>query len=252
MLFRVSKFAEKLFGFLGYRIMALNNGIHVDMDPEFKEIYELCKDYTATTMEEMYSLYKAVEYVTNSKIQGDFVECGVWKGGSSMIMAKTLSKLNDSSRKIYLYDTYSGMTEPGDKDLRIFDSLPAINVWKRKQKANHNSWSYSSLEEVQKNMALTEYTSKNLVYVKGKVEETISKEAPKKIALLRLDTDWYESTYCELVQLYPLLAEGGVLIIDDYGHWKGAKEAVDKYLKENNIKTPLIRLSRGNRLLIKN
>ena len=72
-------------------------------------------------------------------------------------------------------------------------------------------------------------------FVRGKVEDTIPKNMPEKIALLRLDTDWYESTYHELKYLFPLLSKNGVLIIDDYGHWKGAKKAVDQYFGENNI-----------------
>jgi len=95
------------------------------LEKEFLEIYEKCKDFTMTSIERMFSLYKAVEYVVKNKIPGDIVECGVWKGGSMMLCALTLLKMNDTLRKIYLYDTYQGMTEPKEKDLRSYDNFKA-------------------------------------------------------------------------------------------------------------------------------
>src|SRR3989338_5785556 len=105
-----------------------------DMDAGFEEIYEKCKAYTITSIERMYALYKATEYIVNSKIPGDFVECGVWKGGSIMVIAKTLLNMKETKRKIYLYDTFAGMSKPTEKDMQSFDSVAAIKVWRRKQK----------------------------------------------------------------------------------------------------------------------
>jgi len=81
-----------------------------------------------------------------------------------------------------------------------------------------------------------------LIFIQGKVEDTLPKITPEKISLLRLDTDWYESTYQELLHLFPKLSKGGTIIIDDYGHWKGAREAVDDYFKEKGIKILLNRI----------
>ena len=65
---------------------------YVDMDKDFFSVYEKCKHYTMTSVERMYALYQAVKYVVNKNIEGDFVECGVWKGGSAMLMAATLDQ----------------------------------------------------------------------------------------------------------------------------------------------------------------
>jgi hypothetical protein len=105
---------------------------------------------------------------------------------------------------------------------------------------------------VKLNIESTNYP-KNLVhFVKGKVEDTIPQTMPEKIAILRLDTDWYESTYHELKHLFPKLVKGGIIIIDDYGHWKGAREAVDQYFTENGIHILLNRIDYTGRIGIKN
>ena len=184
----------------------------------------------------MYALYKAVKYVIDSKIQGDFVECGVWKGGSAMVIAHTLFEMNETNRKIHLYDTFEGMSEPTENDYLVEDkSIHAISKWKKASKKYHNDWCFSSLQEVKNNIFSTKYPKDKIVFVKGKVEDTLQKNKPSKIALLRLDTDWYESTKHELVTLFPLLVKNGVLIIDDYGHWAGSKKAVDEYFSNKQM-----------------
>ncbi|MBE3092280.1 MAG: class I SAM-dependent methyltransferase [Actinobacteria bacterium] len=214
-----------------------------DMDENFEEIYHKCKEFTSTSIEKMFALYKAVEYIVNSGIKGDFVECGVWQGGSQMIVAYTLLKMDVSDRKIYLYDTFTGMAEPTSKDRSFFKSSEQIRkVWQKHQKNEYNIWCLSMLDEVKNNMFSTGYPKDNIIFVNGMVEDTIPKIIPKKISLLRLDTDWYKSTYHELTHLYPLLSKGGVLLIDDYGCWMGQKDAVDQYFKENNIKMLLNRI----------
>lgn len=108
---------------------------------------------------------------------------------------------------------------------------------------------YSPFEEVKSNLSKTNFDS--LIFVKGLIEDTIPEIMPDKISILRLDTDFYESTYHELINLFPLLQKGGVLIIDDYGHWKGAKKAVDKYFSEINIYPLLNRINYSQRVFIK-
>jgi hypothetical protein len=235
---------QSLCNFFGYEIRRYNKEPYPkDMERAFKEIYEQCKDHTLTGIEKMYSTYKATEYIVNSRIPGDFVECGVWKGGSSMIIARTLLRMKDIHRKIYLYDTFEGMTKPTEKDVAIADGFPSIISWERKQRNNDKKWAFSPIRKVRKNMLSTGYPQENILFVKGKVEITIPDTVPSKIALLRLDTDWYESTYHELKHLFPLLSNRGVLIVDDYGFYAGAKEAVDNYFEENNISLLLHRIS---------
>ena len=100
-------------------------------------------------------------------------------------------------------------------------------------------------------MFSTGYDFSKMNFVKGDIMETLKTTKPKSIAILRLDTDWYNTTKFELVELYPLLSENGILIIDDYGHWQGARQAVDEYFTENKIHIFLNRVDYTCRLGIK-
>ena len=221
-----------------------------DLEDEFIKLYEKCKPYTMTSIERMYGLYNAVKYIIKNNIPGDFVECGVWRGGSTMLIAMVSKLLGDTERKIYLYDTYSGMTTPTNQDVS-FEGESAYNIWKKSEKSDANEWCYASLEEVKNNMILTDYPLKKMVFVMGKVEDTIPKTIPSKVSLLRLDTDWYESTYHEMKNLYPILSNKGILIIDDYGYWRGSRKAIDQYFSENNTKPMMFRMDSSGRGIIK-
>ena len=223
----------------------------IDMEPEFKAVWESVRAYTMTSAERAYGLYKAVEYCVKAGIKGDFVECGVWKGGSCMLMALALKEFNGASRKLWLYDTFSGMTEPTPEDVIAWNSRPVSEKWEEDRKGiknNFGSWAVG-LPEVQRNLESTGYDPSLVEYVVGDVAVTLDEQAPEKIALLRLDTDWYESTRKELESMYPRLASGGILIIDDYGHFKGARKAVDEYFAG----TPVYfsRLDYTGRILVK-
>jgi hypothetical protein len=152
-----------------------------------------------------------------------------------MVIAQPLLSLGISDRKIYLYDTFAGMSEPTEHDHKVSSVAPARDKWEEGKTDQGNLWCYSSIDEVKRNLALTGYPSEHLVFVKGKVEESIPNTIPSQFCLLRLDTDWYESTRHELVHLFPLLSDRGVLIIDDYGTWAGSKKAVDEYFADKKI-----------------
>lgn len=244
----VKQFIKKILKSFGYDLV--KTSFPFDMDNDFKSIYNKCKKYSMTSVERLFAMYKATEYIVDHKIPGDVVECGVWQGGSSMVSAYTLLNKNEASKRIYMYDTYEGMSEPTDKDIS-FNNESAKKQWELRKGEDYNQWCYSPLETVKKNLLSTGYPKNKLVFVKGKVEDTIPKKIPQKISLLRLDTDWYESTYHELIHLYPKLSINGILIIDDYGHWKGAREAVDKYFEENEIKILLNRIDYAGRIGIK-
>jgi hypothetical protein len=225
--------------------------VHSDFTPTEKSIIKQVLPYSMTSHERLVSLIRAVEHLCHHRIDGDFVECGVWKGGSAMAMALALKNFGDMSRKIHLYDTYDGMSEPTGKDESIDGKSAEIQL-KASSKENPTSvWCYSGLDEVQANMRTTLYPEQNIAFIKGKVEETIPQQIPESIALLRLDTDWYESTKHELEHLFPRLVRGGVLIIDDYGHWKGSKRAVDEYLHEQKLPLFLFRIDYTCRMAIK-
>lgn len=247
----------KLIDLMGYQIqkkyrLIIHDFRYKDFEHNFFPLFDEVKQYTMTSPERLYAIYKAVEYIINSNTEGSFVECGVWKGGSAMMIVKSLLEMDIKNRYIFLYDTFEGMSKPSKKDLSAnINSENVYETWEKSLKGCYSDWCYAGLEEVKRNMEGLGYPSDKIIYIKGKVEDTIPASLPEKIALLRLDTDWYESTYHELKHLYPLLVKNGVLIIDDYGYWKGSKEAVDQYFKEINAHLLLNRIDPAARLVIK-
>lgn len=216
-----------------------------DFDSEIIEIHKRVSPYTMTSAERIYSLCKSVQYIESNQIEGAIVECGVWKGGSMMAIMLQLLNLK-KERDCYLYDTFEGMTSPTAVDVDV-SNKSAIE-----QFDEHNEeWCASALNDVKENISSTGYNSTIVHYVEGKVEDTIPSIVPKRIALLRLDTDWYESTRHELEHLFPLLSPGGILIIDDYGHWQGARKAVDEYMRRTKQKIFLARVDYTARIAVK-
>jgi hypothetical protein len=217
-----------------------------DLEPHFLEIYKRCQDHTLTPFKAMYATYKAASYVAKAGIAGDFVECGVWKGGSSMIAALAFMEFRSLNRKLYLYDTYEGMPDIGSRD-ENFGESPfqfAMNLTTG-LRGGHAGIFYASLEEVHRNMKSTGYPEENVLLVKGMVEDTIPSVVPEQISFLHLDSDLYQSTHHELTYLYPRLSTGGVLIIDDYDTWKGSRKATDEYFEEHNISILLTSVGSG-------
>jgi len=206
---------------------------------------------TMTSPERLYALVEAVRYVCAAGLEGDVVECGVWRGGSMMAAALTLLERRDLERQLYLYDTFEGMPAPGPEDVN-FHGRPAEVQLRIADRSNPRSvWCHAMLEDVKEGMLATGYDAGRMHFIKGRVEDTLPARAPARIAILRLDTDWYESTRHELVHLYPRLVPGGVLIIDDYGHWLGSRKAADEYFAEHNIHALLNRVDYSGRLVVK-
>jgi hypothetical protein len=216
---------------------------HGTVEEEFREIYDRSATCTMTTPLEMYNLYIATRYIVEADIAGDVVECGVWKGGSAMVSASTLLTLGDTSRSLYLYDTYEGMPESSEMDITYHGQ--SAEELRTRLHDDEDSWNFAPVEEVRANLLATGYPEDRLNLVVGKVEETIPATVPERISILRLDTDFYESTRHELHHLFPRLARGGVLIVDDYDFWKGAKQATDEYFAEAGIKMLLHRMDVG-------
>lgn len=220
-----------------------------DFDEQTAALIRDVRPFTMTSVERIYALRKAVEYILAQKIPGDIVECGVWKGGSMMAVARTLLQ-NKAVRTLHLFDTFEGMPDPGDIDKDFRGQSAAVQL-QMEDKQTSQVWAYSPIDEVRRNLLSTGYDKSQIVFTKGKVEDTIPAQAPQQIALLRLDTDWYESTYHELVHLYPRLSVGGVLIVDDYGHWQGARRAVDQYFAEAHPRMLLNRIDYTGRIGVK-
>ncbi len=252
--YMIRKWVQNSLEALGYEITRKNkkNELPSDFADDHIKILQRVRDKTMTSPQRIFSLIEAIKYIEVNNIEGAIVECGVWKGGSMMTAAITLSNLGNNKRHLFLYDTFEGMSEPTDSDISV-GGQSARDLLKANQDRDQNPvWAYSALEEVTNNLNSTGYPEKNIHYVKGKVEETIPQTIPEKIAILRLDTDWYESTRHELEYLFPLLVNNGVLIIDDYGQWEGAKKAVDEYFRNLKIIPYLSRIDETGRILIKN
>jgi O-methyltransferase len=221
----------------------------LDFDEKDREVCLRVGPYTMTTPPRIFALVRAVEYVVRRDVRGALVECGVWRGGSMMAVLLTLERLGVSDRDLYLYDTFEGMTEPGDDDV-MHTGEQASHLLADPHTQGHYR-AAASLEEVRARMLELGYPHERIHFVEGPVEETLPDHAPGEIALLRLDTDWYSSTRHELVHLYPRLAPGGVLIVDDYAYWHGARKAVDEYLAENGLTVLLNRVDYTARLAVK-
>jgi len=218
----------------------------VDFRSDEREIFQAVRPLTMTGPERVYVLIQAVRYLTRAAIPGAVIECGVWKGGSMAAVARTLLQMKDVSRDLYLFDTFQGMTEPGTADLD-YSGKPASKIW---AEAN-GTWCDAPLEQVKNVLYATGYPKEKIHFIEGRVEDTIPASAPESIALLRLDTDWYESTRHELIHLFPRLIRAGVLIIDDYGHWQGSRKACDEYFEQNGVPILLNRIDVGGRIAIR-
>jgi O-methyltransferase len=215
-------------------------------EKEFLALAERARPYTMTSWERQFGLWTAVRYIHREGIQGDFVECGVWKGGSTILAGLTFQELGDTSRTLYMYDTFAGMTEPTPED-----GSEARTRWEDQRAEDHNDWAYAPQEEVEANLRREGIDMSRVKIVKGPVEETIPGVLPERIALLRLDTDWYDSTKHELEHMYDLVPAGGIVIFDDYGHWEGARTAVDEFFADRGITPLLWRTDRAGRVLVK-
>ena len=193
----------------------------------------------------------SVNYILQHNIEGCFVECGVGSGYFEHIWINELMKHN-SFRDIYMYDTFSGLVKPTEHDYTCKDATlyfmnkdEVYNTWSN-QIINEktNGWCYTPLDQVKNKLNSTGYPQSNLHYVVGDVMETLKDKTkiPEKIAILRLDTDWYESSKYELEQLYDNVVTGGIIIFDDYYHWNGQRKATDGFFLSRNIKCDFINI----------
>lgn len=207
--------------------------------------------YTMTSVERQLALIEAVRYLIHRRVPGCFAECGVWRGGSVMAAMLAMLHAGVSNRNFYLYDTFEGMTPPTEED-KTFDGVTASTHLQNDVHRTGHNWCVAGIDDVRTNVSATGYTAEKIHFSQGAVEETLPVQAPaEEIALLRLDTDWYQSTKHELIHLFPKLSPGGVLIVDDYGHWQGAKQAVDEYMAGLAETYFMHRIDYTGRLIIK-
>ena len=241
---RINKNAlfKALAGALGFEVRKKHKHPR-DIDQHAIDIFRRVEPYTMIGFERVLSLITAVRYVEKNAIAGAFVECGVWRGGASAATALTLESLSARPRDIYLFDTFEGMNKPTDEDKTFADDGAIDEFQKTRTGEESSDWCCASQGEVEDNLRNLGLDPAAFHLVKGMVEDTLPEQSPPgPIALLRLDTDWYKSTRHELDHLFPKLAAGGVMIIDDYGDWQGARQAVDEYLAEHGHRMLLTRV----------
>ena len=221
-----------------------------DVETWKMDIVARATPFSMTSQERLLATVNATEYVIHNEIPGAIVECGVWRGGNMVAASLTLLHLK-AQRPLFLFDTFTGMTAPTDADKDASGAKAEIEYLNYKQRAAEPQWCEASVDEVRRNLSTTGYPEHLATLVEGPVEKTLPSHELKAIAFLRLDTDWYESTRHELQHLYPLVSKGGVIAIDDYGHWQGARRAVDEYLSSNGIKCLLHRIDYTAREFVK-
>lgn len=202
---------------------------------------------TMVTYPKLRNAWQNVIQVNKERIEGDIVEAGVFRGGTSMLMSLADLNQDNMNRTIWLYDTFNGLPPPSDKDddrskkrwkhaLSVKGAAADAALERGMEHVDKNGkirWNYAPFYIVKENMKITKHP--RVKYVQGMVESSLLnwKSLPKSIAILRLDTDWYNSTQIELNVLFPLLSVGGYLIIDDYCTWGGARRATKEWLENN-------------------
>lgn len=219
--------------------------IPADFHPAMREIWPAVKPRTMVGLDKLNFFCDAARYVSTIGLEGSIVECGVWRGGAMLGCAMVLDSLGDHSRDLYLFDTYAGMSEPTEKDVHLWHGRTGEQFLADRANPGAPIWEVGQIGDVRAAFDTTAYPKERLHFIKGKVEDTIPDQAPQQISILRLDTDWYESTKHELVHLYDRLVPGGVLIIDDYGSWAGSKDATDEFFAELDSPPMLTRVGRG-------
>ncbi|MEI8341754.1 MAG: TylF/MycF/NovP-related O-methyltransferase [Verrucomicrobiota bacterium] len=170
-----------------------------------------------------------VEEVLKNEVPGDFIETGAWRGGSTILMAALLKAYGETSRKVWVADSFEGLPVPKDE----------TNRW--------DGWDLSgvdmlkvSLEKVRSNFARFGLLNDQVQFLKGWFCDTLPKAPIGELAILRLDGDLYSSTMDSLVNLYHKVSDGGYVIVDDYGSWPSCKQAVTEFLEKNNLHPEII------------
>lgn len=240
------------FGLQVSRVSSAHDRLPGDATKADAAVIRALRPFSMTSAERLWTLLDAVRYITTEQIPGDIVECGVWRGGSMMAAAGELLRQGDTGRRLWLYDTYAGMTAPTAEDVEAGTGVTAAQMLATTEVGDGNNvWCIAGRADVEANMRSTGYPIEQMEFVEGDVAQTLTSSVPESVALLRLDTDWYESTKVGLEVLYPLLSVGGVCILDDYGHWEGARKAVDDYFTDHGPRPFMHPIDYSGRVFIK-
>jgi predicted O-methyltransferase YrrM len=215
-------------------VMHLHNSFASD---PFARAYRTVRPYTMSGDARLRGLYNAIRHVTERKIPGAVIECGTARGGSAALLGLAMQRFDDR-RPLWVFDTFEGIPPPtaADPDYEIATSYTGAFRGDLRE--------VTSLFD---RLGLLE----NATLVKGRFEDTIPQSNTGAIAVLHVDGDWYESVKVCLDHLYDRVSPGGVIQIDDYGHWEGARKAVDEFLAARHISGVLRYLDYTGRQLLK-
>jgi O-methyltransferase len=158
--------------------------------------------------------------------EGDIVECGVCNGGSAAVLASAIRKL--PTKSLWLYDTFQGIPPPTTRDGPDAEQYTGQFV--------------GCMDRVNEVLAFVGFPKERTVIRKGLFNDTFRQPLPQKVALLHLDADWYDGIYAALETFYPLISTGGIVILDDFGHWEGTREAFYDFCKRYDIRPLLERV----------
>ncbi|MGO8682732.1 MAG: TylF/MycF/NovP-related O-methyltransferase [Limisphaerales bacterium] len=205
--------------------------------PRARTLFQI-RRYTLTNPTRCRTLWDQCKKVLDANVVGSFVECGVWRGGSSATMGLAI-RHSGQTRDLHLFDSFEGLPEPTEKDGSLAKEYCGGRASGELRSVSHCK---IGLQEVQDFLlGRLRLDASKVHFHEGWFQNTVPMIAPKlgPIALLRLDGDWYESTRICLEHLYPLLSPGGIVVLDDYFDWIGCKKATDEYRVKNNIVAPM-------------
>lgn len=223
---------------MSHALMLITHAYHSVGPSEFSRLYRQVSGITMCSNARLRGLHRAVKHVVSAQVHGDIVECGTARGGSAALMGLTLKQLGVSDRTLWVFDTFEGLPVPtaDDPDFEYASLFAGSCV--------------GSLEDVSASFQRLGILDQAR-FVKGLFQETLPTAAVDQIAVLHIDGDWYDSVKTCLEHLYDRVADGGVIQIDDYGAWKGARRAVDEFFDRRSVPLRLRRLDYTGRQLIK-
>jgi O-methyltransferase len=261
----IKSFIKFLFSLLGVRISKLPsslNEIEYDDESEARRKFAIVRDYTMADEACLITLWQHTKYLETNSIVGDYVECGVWKGGCVALMALGNLSYGSTRRNIYLFDSFTDICEPdkkvdGDKAIQQATEWSTTKGTDGKLKPLEGFYDQfgghgtkaACIEVIEKKVG---YDKEKVHYIEGWFQDTfpIHSKTIGQIALLRLDADWYASTKICLETFYDKVVDGGIIIIDDYGTYEGCKKAVDEFFLGK--KKPLLNhINKHSRYIIK-
>lgn len=235
MVTKLLKSAAKMAGFEVHRLGHGTDTVPVEFTERDEAILEYVRERELTMSGplRLIATINACRHAVQSEIPGDFVECGVWRGGNSLA-AKMTFEAYGSDKQVYLFDTFAGMTAPTEHDTSIYEQVASDAQFGAAQRDGHNEWCFASLDDVRRNFRDAKVDMGGVHFVPGDVMKTLIVPAnvPERISVLRLDTDFYDSTKVEMEVLYPRLESRGSLLLDDFGYWDGTRKAVVEYLAD--------------------